>query len=575
MKRPPPPSPEELRQEALRRLAAAQQGGALATPDASKLMQELEIHRIELESQNEQLRLAQQELEAGLDRYTQLFDFAPIGYATLGADGTVREVNHVGATLLREMRSTIVSRRFALFLAAPHRAPFAALLRAVVDEDAKKTSDMELVYASLEPKRPWVRITMSSLAGAEPTVLLAFEDVTLQKRAETTLRRADEALREADRRKDEFLAVLSHELRTPLSSVLLHAQLLQQRGLDKGAAVHSGEVIERAVKEQSRLVDDLLDLSGIVAGKLTLTAADTNLEAPVRAAVEAVCPRAQEKKIQLQLVVDGQVATTAVDAARVQQAVQNLITNAVKFTPEGGRIQVSLAEIDGRARIEVRDTGQGIDAALLPLLFDRFFQADRSSTRSTGGLGLGLSIARSIVEAHHGTLKAESAGKGQGAKFTILLPIVSRGASAPLPERTAKATSLRGARLLVVEDDDGTRATLTKVFERAGATVRDAESGAAAMKVLARFKPDLLVCDIAMPDEGGCSLLRRIRRRGKRNGGDVGALALTAFADEGARARTREAGFQDHLVKPVDVDRLLDAVSTLLPSKRGSAARAR
>jgi signal transduction histidine kinase/ActR/RegA family two-component response regulator len=495
-----------------------------------------------------------------------LFDFAPIGYATLAADGLVREINHVGASILDEVRGHVVGRRFALFITPSERTAFSSMLEDVRANDVKRTRIFEVLRTNAEG--PSVRFVAHTLAHRDVTVLLAFDDVTAQKRAEARLKQVDEELREADRRKDEFLAVLSHELRTPLSALLLHGQLLKQGGMDDGEVQRTGTVIERAARAQARLVEDLLDVSRIVSGKLSLKRDEVKLPNTVQAAVDAVAEEARKRKISLVVSVDPTVSSLIGDPTRLQQAVWNLLTNAIKFTPEKGRIWVTLEQLNDHARIEVRDSGAGIDREFLPYLFVRFSQADRTTTRSAGGLGLGLSIAHSIIEAHRGTIQAASKGRGTGSTFTILLPIrdtafKSTGVNAAL--RSTSVTNIRGAKLLVVEDDAGTRATLTKVLEHAGAKVRDAESGDAAMKVLGRFKPDLLLCDIAMPTEDGYSLLRRIRALGEGHGGDVPALALTAFASEEERVRTREAGFLEHVVKPVDIDRLLELVSGLLP----------
>jgi PAS domain S-box-containing protein len=520
-----------LRERAIERLATEKTSPPNARNRTEALEHELDTHKMELEMQNEELRAARIELEEGLDRYTQLFDFAPIGYATIVADGTVREVNHVGASLLGELRGRVIGRRFTLFLSPHHRSAFNGLLDEVLGGDVKRTLEVDLIRTVQE--RPCVRLTAVSVAAREPTALLAFEDVTMQKQAERRLHHADEMLREADRRKDEFLAVLSHELRTPLSSILMHAQLLQQGGIDESEARSSGDAIERAARMQVGLIDDLLDVSRIVAGKLSFRSERVSPGAVVQAAVDAVSNESRKKTIGVTMAIAPTASLLVGDASRLQQAVGNLLTNAVKFTPEHGRIHVTLDEIRGKVRIEVRDNGVGIDRASLPRLFERFWQADSSATRSSSGLGLGLSIVHSIVEAHGGTVHAESEGKGQGSTFTIFLPTASAPSEvvSGAPAR-AEFAKIHGARLLVVEDDEGTRATLKHVLKRAGADVRDAGNGAGAMKLLARFKPDVLVCDIAMPKEDGCALLRRIRAWEKKRGGHVQAVALTAFAGE-------------------------------------------
>jgi PAS domain S-box-containing protein len=556
----------ELRRRATELIGAkAQKNGKPAPAVDAKVRQELEIHQVELELQNEELRAARSDLEAGLDRYTQLFDFAPIGYATLTANGTVREMNHVGAALLFESRSRLIGKRFALFVAPADRAEFNELLRLALDTDTRETRELEL--STVSDERPRVRFTAVSLAGAEPTVLIAFENITAQKRAEERLLRADAALREADRRKDEFLAVLSHELRTPLSTLLMYGQLLRQGGLEPEKIRIAAEAIERAARVQGRLIDDLLDVSRIVAGKLRMQVDEVNLIAVATAALEAVRKEAERKGIELGADFDETHSSVLGDAERLQQAMTNLLTNAIKFTPAGGRIRLRIQLLDERVRIQVEDTGSGIDPEFLPHIFERFSQADRTVTRSTGGLGLGLSIARSIVEAHHGSIRARSSGRGKGSTFTISLPLGTAPRavviSSLLPPSSG-SSGIRGLRLLVVEDDDSTRETLTDVLTMAGAEVRGAAGGAAAMRVLRDFHPDVLVCDIAMPDEDGCALLRRIRARTASSAGNFPALALTAFAGEEDRQRTREAGFETHLVKPVDIDQLITAVSNLL-----------
>ncbi|HMI87036.1 MAG TPA: ATP-binding protein [Polyangiaceae bacterium] len=561
-----PNEPTDLRTRAVQILA----GKVLQeSTSRGRTLQELEIHQVELELQNEELRLARLELEAGLDRYTQLFDFAPIGYATLAADGTVREMNHVGAGMLFERRARLMGKRFALFIAPADRPSFNELFNQVLKTDRKETREFDLVTVGGE--RPKVRLSGVSLAGAEPTVLVAFEDITAERRAAERLLRADAALREADRRKDEFLAVLSHELRTPLSTLLMYGQLLRQGGLEEEKVRVAAEAIERAARVQARLIDDLLDVSRIVAGKLSMHVNPVNLVEVARAAISSVEKDAERKRLDIVPDFDTSVPPVLGDMERLQQAVTNLLTNAIKFTPAGGRILIRVQRAQQHVRVEVEDTGAGIDAAFLPHIFERFSQADRTTTRTTGGLGLGLSIARSIVQAHHGTIRARSGGRGKGATFSLSLPVGSSPhhsvvvSSLLPPPPTSK---IQGTRLLVVEDDPSTRETLTDVLTQAGAEVRGAEGGAAAMLVLNDFCPDVLVCDIAMPEEDGCALLRRIRARSPSEGGDMRALALTAFAGDDDRRRTREAGFETHLVKPVDIDQLITAVSNLLPRGR-------
>jgi PAS domain S-box-containing protein len=500
-------------------------------------------------------------VEAGLDRYTQLFDFAPIGYASLSPAGKILELNHVGARLFGEPRAKAVGRSFWLCVASADQWKLKSIVDRVLAEDISQTCEVQLLSST---QGPFVaRMTITCLKHVTPQALLAFENISAEKQAEET-RRRQLALEEANRRKDEFLAVLSHELRTPLSVLLMHSQILQQEP-DPERVERSAQVMERATREQTRLVDELLDLSRIAAGKLDVKLERVHLETTVRAVVDAISELAEKQRVALKLRVEPGVTTTLADPARIHQALSNLVGNALKFTPPGGEVSVTLSRLGGQARIEIRDTGVGIDREFLPHVFERFSQADQSSTRSRGGLGLGLAIAHSIVQAHGGQLEAKSEGPGRGSTFTLTLA-VAKGApiAAPAEQEHPAPTSLEGARLLVVEDDAGTRETVAEVLAGAGAVVRDAGGAREAMAVLDGFEPDALICDIAMPEEDGYSLLRRIRERDRVRGRKLPALALTAQASEQDRIRTRSAGFDAYVAKPVEIEQLLGAVSKLL-----------
>jgi two-component system CheB/CheR fusion protein len=410
----------------------------------------------------------------------------------------------------------------------------------------------------------WARITLTILTIRDVSLLLAFEDVTGQ-------RHADAALREADRRKDDFLALVSHELRTPLSVLMIHSMLLQRKDLDPKIR-HSGEAMERAAKAQARLVDDLLDVSSIAAGRLTIELGSVRLDAIVRGVVEELSREARKRQVALVVQIDPDIPPTSGDSSRLQQALTNIVGNALKFTPQGGRICVDLLREDSELRIEVSDTGAGIDPAFLPYVFERFSQADQTITRRTGGLGLGLAIVQSIVKAHGGVVEARSEGLGHGSTFTMSVPLTAIPEQSPsLTTEGRRARKIGGARILIVEDDPGTRSTLGELLTDAGAEVREADSARAAMGVLDAFEPDILVCDVAMPDEDGCTLLHRIRTRSAGRAASMRAVALTAYASDEDRARTRAAGFEKHLVKPVDIEQLVTAISNLLPEPSRAA----
>jgi two-component system CheB/CheR fusion protein len=295
-----------------------------------------------------------------------------------------------------------------------------------------------------------------------------------------------------------------------------------------------------------------------------------SLASIVQAAIDTVGPTAEKKGLPIELHLDHSLPPVSGDPVRLQQAVLNLLTNAIKFTPERGRVLVTVDSAEGRGRIRVTDTGIGIEPSFFPHIFTRFSQEDPEQARTHGGLGLGLAIVRYLVETHGGTVQAESAGKAKGSTFTVLLPLMKgQGTPAPYPEGELTpgglaVGSIKDIRILVVEDDAGTREALTEMLGLSGAEVRSAESAMRAMKVFEEFRPELLICDIAMPDEDGYSLYGRIRALGPGRGGNVPALALTALAGDEDRRRAFAAGYQVHMAKPVDIDRLLAALSGLL-----------
>ena len=428
-------------------------------------------------------------------------------------------------------------------------------------------------------------------AGIAPLILLAIEDITDREHAELEreklLHHAQAAEAEAEQAtlaKDRFLAILSHELRTPLSALLLQLELLRRRAAEGADIARTIDAIERAARIQARLTDDLLDVSRISAGKLDMTLERVHIGAVVREAVEMVRAMADGKSVALEHTIDESVGPVLGDPTRLRQIVWNLLTNAIKNTPAGGRITTGVDRINGRARIQVRDTGVGIEADFLPRIFDVFSQA--GPTKS-GGLGLGLAIVRHVVEQHHGTVQAASPGAGQGATFTVTLPtLVDAGVRADLSEpvrlrdseaarESAQPLDLHSVRILVVEDDPETREPLVEMLTTTGAEVRAAASAADAMQILEEFRPQLLLSDIGMPTEDGYSLIRRIRDLGPARGGDVRAMALTAMASAKDREQALAAGFNMHLAKPIGFDELADALLALLHRRRVAERRGR
>ena len=376
----------------------------------------------------------------------------------------------------------------------------------------------------------------------------------------------------ANRIKDEFLATLSHELRTPLASILGWANLLRGSGLDAPMSVQGLEVIERNAQNQRQLIDDLLDVSRIITGQLRLDVNQVDLARIVADAVEIVSPAANAKRIYISCSFEPAHCHVSGDAVRLQQVIWNLLVNAVKFTPEGGHIEVKLEEVDRRVRVSVSDNGQGIKPDFLPHVFDRFRQADGTTTRAHGGLGLGLAIVRHLVEAHGGTVTAESEGPGQGAVFVFSLPLPAvreEKVVAPgdrlleLRPRNGAVASLRGLRVLVVDDDTDARQMISAVLTRSGAEVRACCSAGEALTALPQWRPDVLMSDIGMPFEDGYDLIHKVRALTAEHGGRVPAAALTAYAREEDRQRAIAEGYQLHVAKPASSQDLVAAVASL------------
>lgn len=377
---------------------------------------------------------------------------------------------------------------------------------------------------------------------------------------------------QASEAKDKFLAVLSHELRTPLTAILGYARILRSGKLDARAAALALEAIDRNAKLQTRLIEDLLDVSGIISGTLRLRAEPIGLAPVLGAAVASVRLEAHTKGISLDLVLDPSAGVISGDPVRMQQIVSNLLINAIKFTPSWGKVAVRLERNGPEVQIVVKDTGAGIRRDFLPYVFDRFRQDDTTEARSHGGLGLGLAIVRHLVELHRGSICAESPGVDQGATFTISLPALV-GAEArllePVPptpgssEAMDDPPTLRGLRVLVVDDDADARDLFTRGLEQCEAQVAAVESAEAALAALEGWKPDVLVSDIGMPKESGHVLIRKVRRLTREQGGTIPALALTAYAGADDVKLALSAGFQAHVAKPVEPVELARAIAQL------------
>jgi len=375
-------------------------------------------------------------------------------------------------------------------------------------------------------------------------------------------------LENADRQKDLFLATLSHELRTPLSAILGWSRLLQSGHLNAEKTALALQVINRNATAQSQLISDILSVSQIVAGTLRIEPLPLELDVVIRAAIDSARLSAEAKDIHMEYRVDSRCAMVG-DASRLQQVVSNVLSNAIKFTPPKGHIEVLLTTVDDTCKIQIRDNGKGISASFLPYIFDHFRQADNSYTRSEGGLGLGLAIVRHLVDLHGGSVLAESLGEGHGATFTITLPAYSEHiGSTPAVTNIGIDPLLRGTRILIVDDDKDTLTVLDNVLTDRGATVIAVGSAAAALDVMSSDQADVLISDIGMPGQDGYELMLKIvaARKGKSM---LPAIALTGYASQKDRERALDVGYHIHMVKPFDPRELVSAVERLLRQREG------
>ncbi len=480
------------------------------------------------------------------------------------------------ATLMERRDYQELIRASAAQLKDPDR--FGARVRAIDTESPLESFDV----LEFEDGRVVERYsTIQIVDGLHIGRVWSFRDITERRRAggerEQLLDRERTARAEAERMsslKDEFLATLSHELRTPLSAILGWSQVLRLRRMSPEEIDQGLDAIERNARVQIRLIEDLLDMSRITAGKLRLDVQPVDPVRIIEAAMETVRPAADAKGIRLQKLLDPCAGPVSGDPNRLQQVVWNLLSNAIKFTGRDGKVQIALERINSHIEIRVADTGMGIERAFLPHVFERFRQADASSTRQFSGLGLGLSIVKHLVELHGGTVSASSPGQGKGATFLVHLPLTIIHESRqgedrvhPKAERTAAfdfaRADLSGLRILVVDDEPDARELMRRVLVECRAEVLVAGTADAALEFIQQERPDVLVSDIGMPDVDGYELLRRVRALGHARGGRLPAIALTAFARSEDRTRALRAGFLVHVSKPVEASELIATVASV------------
>lgn len=526
-----------------------------------------------------------------------MHDLAAQGIVTTDNELNVVEWNHwmeehtgkpaatvIGKNLLQlfpELSERRLDRQYKWVLEGQVRVLSQALHSYLITMPAVSTAEG---YAQMQQA---VRISPLTHDGQVIGTLTVIEDVTervareaeLQAQVELRSRLlASEKLargeaERANRLKDEFLATISHELRNPLNAIMGWAHMLQRGKLTTPNIERAVETIYRNAKSQAQLVADLLDVSRIISGKLRLDVRPVDLISIVNAAIDSIRPAADAKGIRLETMLDPAAAPISGDADRLQQIVWNLLSNAVKFTPKGGEIQVKLQRVDSHVEIVVSDSGVGISRDFLPHVFDRFRQADASTTRIHGGLGLGLSIVHQLVDLHGGTVSVQSEGEGKGAAFTISLPSLDVVSDRTEPESRAQAEdevitadqlpSLEGLKVLVVDDEPDTRELIREVLQQCGSVVITSCSAAEALEALRQHRPDILISDLGMPDEDGYSLISKIRALPAEQGGQIPAAALTAYARAEDRLRVLRSGFQFHLPKPVDSAELVTVVASL------------
>jgi PAS domain S-box-containing protein len=499
----------------------------------------------------------------------RLLESAPDAMVIVDAAGQIVFVNARAEHLLGYGREELLQRPVEILIPARYRAGHVAQRVAYAEYAHPRPmgSGLELRALRKDGAEVPVEISLSPLETDDGMfVVTAIRDITERKRVEADRARLIEeqtAQRQADRLKDEFLATVSHELRTPLNAILGWATMLRAGSLDPARAAHALEAIERNARVQARLVEDLLDLSRVVTGKLQLELGPVDVVELINAAIDVVRPSAQAKRIEIALAADERPVPLLADADRLQQAIWNILTNAIKFTPPKGRVDVQIRSGTSSVAIVVRDSGRGIDPSFVPHVFDRFRQEDSRSTRSVGGLGLGLSIVRAIVEAHGGSVAAFSAGLNAGSTFTLELPSLDAGAvdREHASPSAGSANPLTGVRVLVVDDVADDRELLTTILEQGGAMVAAADTVRSALALIESVRPDVLVSDIAMPGEDGYTLLRHVRQHGNPLVANTPAVALTAYARSEDARRATAAGFNRFISKPVDPEDLVSAVS--------------
>lgn len=561
----------------------------LSAQEAQQLIQELQVHQIEIEMQNEDLRASQSQLEESRSRYADLYDSAPIGYCSLDQNGVILEINLKGAEQLGIERTRLIGKPLLIYIAEEDRFRFRALLGEAIKNQLKQTCELKINRKGENPFDFLVEWTLVQEMDGGPVLRMALIDITERKRSEKEReellareQRARREAQEANRLKDEFLAMVSHELRTPLNAIAGWTYLLEMEELDPQTRTSALKAIARNTKAQELLINDLLDFSHIVGGKISLQTRPVDLIPIIESAIETLRQAAEVKGIEMRVTLDPSIGPVLADPDRLQQVVWNLLSNAIKFTPDEGCIEVFLERVDPYIQIRVKDTGIGIPSNFLPHIFDGFRQAEASNTRSHGGLGLGLAIVQHLVELHGGSVFAESGGQEAGATLTVRLPIRALrtkeefrepvGVSAEESGSFGRLPAVHGLRLLLVDDEADARQLLTIMLEKYWINVTTAASVEEAMEIVKQKRPEALIGDLKMPGEDGYVLIDRVRAWEKEQGlKEIPAVALTAYATGDNRRHALLAGFQACLSKPVEPMKLVTIIAELIQQSKNAA----
>lgn len=574
-----------------------------ALEELSASLEELRMSQEALHQQNQELLEAHVALEVERQRYRELFEFAPDGYLITDIAGNIQEANHAASRLLKVPQTYLLGKPLTVFMPELERRAFwneldrlhqaersqewitrfqrrnapafdAALTVTVVFDPKGTPIRLRWLLRDISERKQMEEVQLQ-IALAEMTNQALKTEIAQRRQLEQELRQQAESLNQASTLKDEFLAIVSHELRSPLNAMLGWAQMLRNRQLNETMVSRGLETIERNARAQVKLIEDLLDISRIIRGKLHLNIQPVNLVLVIQAAIDSMQLALTAKHIQIQTVLDESASLVSGDSDRLQQIIWNLLANSIKFTPEQGQIEVRLERVADNAVIKVSDTGQGIRPNFLPYVFDRFRQAERATTRCHGGLGLGLAIVRQLVELHGGTVEADSPGEGQGATFTVTFPLLTGRENEERRKWEASDRSplhpLTGSQILVVDDEVDVCELLTHMLEEAGANVRTATSTREALQMIQQSQPDVLISDIRMPEQDGYVLIRQVREIESeqlesfpppKKPTHLPAIALTAYAREEDERHLSNAGFQLHLSKPIEPATLVAAVAS-------------